>query len=194
MRSRRPAGAKSSRPWAMGHLLHLLLRELQRIIPLGREYATLLVVPRQPTDTRFDQLQATPIAQVLRVFLEMRLQTRGAPNETREILRQREFHAFRCEDLVHAPSGGEPHVWHSEGIPEPDADRGRREAFLVQADDRLLDLAFLHGDPLRVRLEVRAGRAALSFAVRMEAGHRFLGGAAHTARTYLRLTPFARLP
>src|SRR5207244_1520965 len=133
MRSRRPAGAKSSRPRTMGHLLHLRLRELQRIFPLGREDASLLVVPRQPTDARFDQLQATPVAQVLRVVLEMRLQTRGAPNETREILRQCELHAFRREDLVHTPPGGEPHVRHSEGIPEPDAERACRELCLVQA-------------------------------------------------------------
>src|SRR5207245_10844073 len=101
MRSRRPAGAKSSRPRTMGHLLHLRLRELQRIFPLGREDASLLVVPRQPTDARFLQLQATPAAQVLRVVLEVRLQARGAPDETRASLLQCELLAFRLDALVH---------------------------------------------------------------------------------------------
>src|SRR5438445_13690869 len=117
MRSRRPAGAKSSRPRTMGHLLHSRLCELQRIFPLGREDASLLVVPRQPTDARFDQLQATPVAQVLRVVLEGLLQTRGAPDETREILRQSELHALRREYLHNTPPGGEPNIRLSERLP-----------------------------------------------------------------------------
>src|SRR5437879_13229897 len=98
MRSRRPAGAKSSRPRTMGHLLHLRLRELQRIFPLGREDASLLVVPRLPTDARFDQLQATPVAQVLRVVIGVLMQARGAPDETLELLWQCEVDAFQTEE------------------------------------------------------------------------------------------------
>src|SRR5438093_4571022 len=45
----------------------------------------------------------------------------------------------------------------------------------MQADDRLLDLRLLHRNPLRIRLQVRSGRSALSLAVRMDASHRFLG-------------------
>src|SRR6266852_282024 len=172
-RSSSPSGARSSRPWTMGHLLHLQLRELQGIVPLRREDAARLVVPGEAADSRFDQLEAASVAQILPVVLEMGLKARRAFDQTGEILRQREFRALRGEDLGHAPTRRETHVRDPIGVPQPDTDRSRREALLIETDDRLLDLGLLHPDPLRVRLEVRSGRAALSFAVRMDASHRF---------------------
>ena len=46
----------------------------------------------------------------------------------------------------------------------------------MQAEDRVLDLGLLQPRPLRVRLDKRPRGAALSFAVCMQASHRFLGG------------------
>src|SRR2546426_6988850 len=55
----------------------------------------------------------------------------------------------------------------------------------MQTENRLLDLGLFHCDPLRVRLEKRPRGSALSFAVRMEAGHRFLGrGCAYRADVF----------
>src|SRR5438046_10191176 len=46
---------------------------------------------------------------------------------------------------------------------------------MVQTKARLLDIGLLHRGALRVRLEKRPRGSALSFAMRMEASHRFLG-------------------
>src|ERR1700756_4512520 len=86
VRSSSPSGARSSRPWTMGHLLHLQLRELQGIVPVRRQDAARLVVPREPADPRFDQFEPTSVAQVLPVILEMRLKARRAFNQAGEIL------------------------------------------------------------------------------------------------------------
>src|SRR5438309_275171 len=107
-RSSSPSGARSSRPWTMGHLLHLQLRELQGIVPLRREDAARLVVPGEAADPRFDQLEAASVAQILPVILEMSLKARGAFDQTGEILRQREFRALRGENLGHAPTTSNP--------------------------------------------------------------------------------------
>src|SRR5436309_4094836 len=189
-RSSKPSGARSSRPLTMGHLLHLQLRELQGIVPVGGQDAARLVVPGQTADARLDQLQAASVAQVLPMILQMCLKARSAFDQTGEILRQREFRPFGRENLSHAPTCREAHVRYAVGVSEPHADGGRRQALLVQADDRLLDLRLFHPDPFRIRLQVRSRRSALSLAVRMDASHRFpRGGAAHTAESYLRLSP-----
>src|SRR3989442_3500294 len=92
-----PSGARSSRPWTMGHLLHLQLRELQGIVPLRREDAARLVVPGEAADPRFDQLEAASVAQILPVMLEMRLKARGAADPTGVMLPPRDFRGPRRE-------------------------------------------------------------------------------------------------
>src|SRR5439155_1127365 len=88
---------------------------------------------------------------------------------------QSELGAFRPQDLQQAPSGREPHARDPEAVPEAHTDRGGGEAFLVQTENRLLDVGLLHRDPLRVRREKRPRGSALSFAMCMEASHHFLG-------------------
>src|SRR5437899_4403740 len=171
-RSSSPSGARSSRPWTMGHLLHLQLRELQGIVPLRREDAARLVVPGEAADPRFDQLEAASVAQILPVILEMSLKARGAFDQTGEILRQREFRALRGENLGHAPTRRETDVRDTVGVPQPHANGSRREAFLIETDNRLVDLGFIHPHPLRIRLEIRSGRAARAFVVGVEASDR----------------------
>src|SRR5712664_4889263 len=139
-RSSSPSGARSSRPWTMGHLLHLQLRELQGIVPVRREDAARLVVPGEAADARLDQLEAASVAQVFPVILEMCLKTRGALDQTGEVLRQRKFRPLGGQNLGHAPTRREVHVRHAVCVSEPNADRGRRQALLMQAADRLLDL------------------------------------------------------
>src|SRR5207245_11632384 len=112
-RSSSPSGARSSRPWTMGHLLHLQLRELQGIVPLRREDAARLVVPGEAADPRFDQLEAASVAQILPVILEMSLKARGAFDQTGEILRQLEYRALRGETLVRSRTRRAPHVRHT---------------------------------------------------------------------------------
>src|SRR5438309_1220275 len=163
-------GASPSR-----HLLHLEFRKLERVFPLGRDDATVLVVPREAPNLRFDELQAPLVAQVLPVFLQVRLEARGPSDQARKVLRQSELGAFRPQDLQQAASGREPHARDAEAVPEAHTDRGGGEAFLVQTENRLLDIGLLHRDPLRVRLEKRPRGSALSFAMRMEASHHFLG-------------------
>src|SRR6266571_1612285 len=172
-RSSSPSGARFSRPWTMGHLLHLQLRELQGIVPVRREDAARLVVSGEAADSRFDQLEAASVAQILPVILEMGLKTRRAFDQTGEILRQREFRPLRGENLGHAPTRRQTDVRDTVGVPQPHANRSRRETLLMETGNCLLNLSLLHPDPLRVRLEIRSRRAALSFAVCMEASHRF---------------------
>src|SRR2546430_5623633 len=109
------------------------------------------------------------------MVLEMGLKARGSFDQAGEVFRQSEFRPLGRQDLGHAATGREVHVRNAVGVPQPYADGGRRQALLMQADDRLLDLRLLHRDPLRIRLQVRSGRSALSLAVRMDASHRFLG-------------------
>src|SRR5437016_1658746 len=105
----------------------------------------------------------------------MRLEARGPSDQAREVLRQSELGAFGAQDLQQAASGREPHARDAEAVPEAYTDRGGGEPFLVQTENRLLDIGLLHRDPLRVRLEKRPGGSALSFAMCMEASHHFLG-------------------
>src|SRR5439155_19307172 len=166
-------GLPGASPWR--HLLHLEFRDLERVFPLGRDDATVLVVPRQTPDLRFDELQASLVAQVLPVFLQMRLEARGPSNQARKVLRQSELGALGPQDLQQAASGREPHARDAEPVPEAYTDRGGGEPFLVQTENRLLDIGLLHRDPLRVRLEKRPRGSALSLAMCMEASHHFLG-------------------
>src|SRR5207237_10844807 len=72
-------------------------------------------------------------------------------------------------------AGQEPQARDVEAVPEARNDRGGEEAFLVQTKYRLLYIGLFHRDPLRVRLAKRPRGSALSFAMRMEASHYFLG-------------------
>ncbi len=128
---------------------------------------------------------ASLVAEVLSVFLEVRLKARRSLDEAREILRQSELRAFRPQDLRHRPSSCEADARHPVRIAQPDPDRRGGLALLVQADDRLLDFGFFHRHPLGVGLQVRTGRTALSLAVCMEARHHFLGrGSAYRGRIF----------
>src|SRR5881275_2667908 len=109
-RSSKPSGARSSRPLTMGHLLHLQLRELQGIVPVGGQDAARLVVPGQTADARLHQFQAATIAKVLPMSLQMCLKARGAFNQTGGILRQREFRRFGRGKLAPAPTRREADV------------------------------------------------------------------------------------
>src|SRR6266568_636133 len=191
-RSRRPWGARSSRRFAIDHLLHLKFRQLEGVIPIRRQNPAILVVAGQPTDLRLDELQSALVAQVLAVPFQVALQAPGALDQAREILRQRELRALRPQDFQDASSRGEADARDAVRVAQPHANHRGGQALLVQAQDRLLDFGLFHPDPLRIRLQKRAGRTALAFAVRMEAGHRFPRRPSHTAGTYLRLSPRSR--
>src|SRR5207247_10419965 len=85
-RSRRPWGARSSRRFAIGHLLHLKFRQLEGVVPIRRQNPAILVVPGQPSDLRLDELQSALVAQVFAVLLEVGLQAPAALEQARATL------------------------------------------------------------------------------------------------------------
>src|ERR1700704_2693904 len=122
--SRPPAPARAARaapgpPGASpsGHLLDLKLRHLEGVIPVRRQDPALLVVPREAPDLRLDELQASFLAQILGMVLEMDLEAGRPPNQAREVLRDRELHALRHEDLLEAASRREAHARDPESVP-----------------------------------------------------------------------------
>src|SRR2546421_11322867 len=129
-RESRPPGPARGGPAAPGlpgaspsrHLLHLEFPKLEGVVPSGWDDAAVLVVPREPPNLRFDELQAPLVAQVLPVVLQVGLQARGPSDEAREVLWQSEFRALRLQDLQHAAPGREPHAWDAEPVSEPYAD------------------------------------------------------------------------
>src|SRR2546426_6748918 len=134
----RAPGLPGASPWR--HLLHLEFRKLERVVPFDRNDASVLVVPRETPDLRFDELQAPLVAQVLSVFFQMRLEARRPADQAREVLRQGEFRALGPQDLQHAASGRQSHARYSEAISEATPDRSGAHAFLMQTENRLLDL------------------------------------------------------
>src|SRR6266508_2237808 len=130
-RSRRPWGARSSRRFAIGHLLHLKFRQLEGVIPIRRQNPAILVVAGQPSDLRLDELQSALVAQVLGVLFQVGLQAPGALDQAREILGQRELRALRPQDFLDAPSRGEADARDAVRVPQPHANHRGGQAFLV---------------------------------------------------------------
>src|SRR5207247_4981768 len=100
--SRSPAGGRSSRRFAIGHLLLLEFRNSRRVVPVRGQDPVFLVVPRKAANLRLDQLQAPLVAQVRPMLLEMRLEARGPFDQTGEVLGGRERPPLRQADLYQA--------------------------------------------------------------------------------------------
>src|SRR5205823_6818296 len=169
-----------------GHLLHLELRILGGVLPALGKDAVFLVVPRKPADLRFDQLEAPLVAEILPMLLQVSLQVGRPADQTDEVVRDRDLRPLRTQDLCDAATRRESDVRHAEPVAKPDADRGGGKPFLMEPQDRGLEILLFGHDPFRVRLEEGSRGTASAFAFRMEAGHGVLEGALHTAGTYLR--------
>src|SRR5439155_1675142 len=82
---------RSSRRFAIGHLLHLEFRNSRRVVPVRGQDPVFLVVPRKAANLRLDQLQAPLVAQVRPMLFEMRLEARGPFDQSGEVLGDREL-------------------------------------------------------------------------------------------------------
>src|SRR5439155_197057 len=126
-------------------------RNSRRVVPIRGQDPVFLVVPRKAADLRLDQLQASLVAQVRPMLLEMCLEARGPLDQSGEVLGDRKLRPLRTEDLEQAPARREPDAGDAESVAEAHADRGGGEALLVEPEDRVLDLGLFHPRPLRTK-------------------------------------------
>src|SRR6266571_5945641 len=85
----------------IGPLLRGELLKLQGEVPRIGQDALALVVSREPSDLRFEELETAQVRQVLRVRLEVGLEVHGLPHEVAEVLGRVELRAPRAHDLRH---------------------------------------------------------------------------------------------
>src|SRR3990172_126034 len=172
MRAISSFGTRSARRVAMALAsLHRELRELARVVPVRGEDAPLLVVQREPSDLRLDELEPPLVRDIFPVNPQVGLEALGPPDERAEVFRNLRRELLFREDLADRLARGALPVGEGVEIPQASADYGLSVALAVHLRDEIHDLARLNGHPRRVFLEERSCRAVSSLPLCVDPRH-----------------------